>query len=280
VKRLEANSDTIKKQLEIIKNYEHISSVCFLTGERASFTDRLHNIELIVRSIKTAFEIGFEKVFFNIGSLTSDEVKVFVQEFHAFDKSKIVLSLFQETYDRAAYSQFFGNGKNCPKADFDKRLSTIDLWVSHGFLSIDIGILLGFERPLKADVDALIAHADKFIQKGIEVYVSTPRIKGGSVPGHLYKEILQQIRCALPKAKLILTTRESIRFINDAIGFIDVVSPGSSDICPYSYGEYIPNDICTSQFVINEKRLRPSVVLDNINVKEIMYYQNGAKKED
>ncbi|WP_353852957.1 thiamine biosynthesis protein ThiH [Dehalobacter restrictus] len=276
VKRVEANTEIIRRQLKIIKDFENISAVCFLTGERSAPADRLHNLKLIINSIKFAFEIGFKKAFFNIGSLTAGEVRILSQEFNASEKPKLVLSLFQETYDRSAYSKYFGNDKSGSKADYDKRLSTIDIWVEHGFSAIDIGILLGFERPLEDDINALIAHANKFVSASIEVYVSTPRIKGGSVSDDTYKMVLKQIRSALPKAKLILTTRESVSFINDVIDLFDVVSPGSSDICPYSYDEYIPNNVSTSQFIIDEKRLRPSVVLDQINCKNIVHYNKQS----
>lgn len=55
---------------------------------------------------------------------------------------------------------------------------------------------------------------------------------------------------------------------------VSVVSPGSSDICPYNRGQYISNSNLTSQFVIDEKRLRPFDVLTRINIDGSIRYFN------
>ena len=185
------------------------------------------------------------------------------------------MSLFQETYDPDAYRQFFGtNPDKSAKANYQNRLDTIDRWLSAGFSSIDIGILLGF-KPLGNDVSEIISHALTYCKAGIEVYISTPRIKNGQISDAEYAEILKKIYRSVPDAKLIITTREKIEFINSIIDYISVVSPGSSDICPYTRGQYISNNSKTSQFVIDEKRMRPFDVLTRINVATPIRYFNG-----
>lgn len=272
ISRVEATFEQIEQQLQIIHDFEKVQSVCFLTGERYDSDDRLHNLYLVIAAIRIAFRLNFEKVFFNIGSLSYEEIRLIDQSFNSMEKSKLVLSLFQETYDRQIYKKLFGYGENNPKSDYEKRLSTIDIWVEHGFSAIDIGILLGFERSIDEDVNALINHAIKLISTGVEVYVSVPRIKGSIVSDAEYRNIIKKIRSAIPSAKLIITTREEIEFINSVLDYIDVVSPGSSDICPYSQDEYISNSAATSQFVIEEKRLRPSFVLKSIKCKQILHF--------
>ena len=274
--RMEASIDEIRQQLLIIRDYEKITAVCFLTGERYFSKDRLHNLTLVIDSIKMAFELNFERVFFNIGSLSYDEIQIINQSFNFLEKRKIVLSLFQETYNKEIYAKYFGTGEFNVKSDYEMRLSTMDIWVESGFSSIDIGILLGFERDIEADVNSLINHANKFASNNIEVYVSIPRIKNGSFSDAEYIKIIKKLHDDLPSAKIILTTRERIDFINSVIDYINVVSPGSSDICPYSHNEYISNREATSQFVIEEKRMRPSAVLNQLKCDKILYYNSNC----
>lgn len=273
LQRRVATIEEIKEQLEIILNFEKVSAVCILTGELFSLSSRMSNLQLVCETMNLAIEYGFEKVFFNIGSLSTIEINYIRSVIK--DPSKIVLSLFQETYDPVAYKQFFGaNPDKSAKANFQNRLDTIDRWISAGFSSIDIGILLGF-KPLGNDVSEIIDHALTYCKTGIEVYLSTPRIKNGEISDTEYVEIIKKIYHSVPSAKLIITTREKIEFINSVIEYISVVSPGSSDICPYNRGQFISNNSQTSQFVIDEKRMRPFDVLTRINAPTPIRYFNG-----
>ena len=232
----------------------------------------MSNLELVCETMNLAIDHGFEKIFFNIGSLSANEIKYIRSTVKDF--SIIVLSLFQETYDPVAYKRFFGaNPDRSAKADFKNRLDTIDRWIAAGFSSIDIGILLGF-KPVGNDVLEIINHALAYCNKGIEVYLSTPRIKNGEISDSEYVKILKNIYQSVPSAKLIITTREKIEFINSVIEYISVVSPGSSDICPYNRGQFISNNSQTSQFVIDEKRMRPFDVLTRINTPSKIRYFN------
>lgn len=231
-----------------------------------------NNKNTLCEAINVAIAVGFEKVFFNIGSLSNKEID-FIKN-TVIDLSKIVLSLFQETYDEQAYKKFLGlNPEKNAKADFQNRIDTIDRWISAGFSKIDIGVLLGF-KEVESDIEELISHALRFIQFNVETYISTPRIKNGSVGDNEYRLILNKIHNSVPNAKLIITTREKIEFINSVIDLVSVVSPGSSDICPYNRGQYISNSNLTSQFVIDEKRLRPFDVLTRINIDGSIRYFN------
>lgn len=272
VTRKVATIDEIREQLDIIKNHEKVSAVCILTGELFSPSSCMENLKLVCEAINVAIAVGFEKVFFNIGSLSNKEID-FIKN-TVIDLSKIVLSLFQETYDEQAYKKFFGlNPEKNAKADFQNRIDTIDRWISAGFSKIDIGVLLGF-KEVESDIEELISHALRFIQFNVETYISTPRIKNGSVGDNEYRLILNKIHNSVPNAKLIITTREKIEFINSVIDLVFVVSPGSSDICPYNRGQYISNSNLTSQFVIDEKRLRPFDVLTRINIDGSIRYFN------
>ena len=210
---------------------------------------------------------------FFFGSLTKEEIEILNQSISVKEKSELVLSLFQETYDRVAYQKYFGQNQQSSKSDYDQRLRTIDYWVEAGFNKIDIGILLGFKSEFEYDVLSLISHANRFLSAGVEVYISTPRIKGGLISETTYISILNKLRDELPNVKLIVTTRESTNFINSNIQLFDVISPGSSDVCPYSHSKFISNNPKTSQFVISEMRLSPSSILNLINLPSFKFYQ-------
>ena len=271
--RRTATDAEIEEQLKIIRDYERISAVCILTGELYSESARFNNLVCVCNAINRALMLGFEQIYFNIGSLSYNEIEYIKRII--IDPTKIVLSLFQETYDREAYKAFFGLHPECnSKADYQNRLDTIERWIEAGFKKIDIGILLGF-KPIGNDVEKLVNYAKKYLDQGLEVYISTPRIKNGTINDEEYLNVLLQIHKAVPKAKLIITTREKLDFINSAIDIISVVSPGSSDICPYNTGLYISNNRRTSQFVIDEKRMRPYDVLCGLNTDEpILYFKS------
>ncbi len=270
IDRIEATLEQIDEQLHIIYEYEKIRAVCILTGELFLPEARMHNLSLVCDAMQIAFEIGFERVFFNIGSLQNHEIR-FIQE-HIPRRQDIVLSLFQETYEEKYYRAHFGqHPERNAKADFAARLSTVDRWLDCGFVNVDLGILLGF-KPVGEDVKLLIDHAQHCIRRGAEVYISTPRIKNGLVTDGEYCSILRKIYQRIPEAKIILTTREKMEFISKMLDIISVVSPGSSDICPYNRGEYIPNNPRTSQFVIDEKRMRPYDVLMQLLSSESVAY--------
>lgn len=273
LRRIEATMPEIEEQLKIIYDYEKIKAVCILTGEMFLPEARQHNIELVCNAINVAFEMGFLRVFFNIGSLKTEEIDYIFE--HVRHHDKVVLSLFQETYDKKYYKEHFGLHPECnAKADYQNRLNTIDRWIDHGLLNVDLGILLGF-KPVGKDVEYIIKHAIKCIQRGAVVYISTPRMKNGMVDDSEYLSILNKIHDKVPAAKLILTTREKIEFINGVLGIISVISPGSSDICPYKRGDFIANDIATSQFVIGGKRMRPYDVLKSVDYNGEIKYFNG-----
>lgn len=68
LRRISPDKDGIERQLKILYQVECIRAVCILTGEYATRERRLQNLDLVIWTMKRAFEIGFEKVFFNIGS--------------------------------------------------------------------------------------------------------------------------------------------------------------------------------------------------------------------
>jgi 2-iminoacetate synthase ThiH len=277
--RVEGSADQIASQLRIILEVEGISSICILSGEFISGTKRVNNLALVIWCIKEALKMGFEKVYFNIGALHDDEIKMFSDNFAG--NEHIVLSLFQETYHKDCYKKIFGyNDANNPKSDYVLRITTPERWLQTGFMQVDLGILLGLREP-EYDLRMLIDHATNLNNMGATVHISLPRIKGiKKVPYKIsdqdFKRIISTVATHCPWAKLIITTREDISMIKELLAFITVISPGSSDVLPYTKIGDIPNNLRTSQFQVEPVRKRPSYILDSLGLDNgsILYYSS------
>lgn len=277
LERIQADKNKIREQLKIIYNIEKISAVCILTGEYSGAIKRKNNIHLVIWSIKQAFEIGFKKVLFNIGSLYDDEIQLFSENFH--NEDRIVLSLFQETYDKACYERYFGKYDiSNPKSDFDRRLTTPERFLKAGFKQVDIGILIGLNN-INDEMEQFSKHIKKLVNMAQMVYISLPRICGvdnlkNAVSDEKYIEIVKQIAEYDEKLKIIVTTRESLDMISNLLPYIKVISPGCSDVLPYTAEGKIRNDIKTSQFQVKPVRDRPSEILNALTVKNNIHYFN------
>jgi len=276
IKRVKPNKNKIVEQLEIILYTEGISAVCILTGEYAELVVRKNNIQLIIWTIEKAFSMGFNKVFFNIGSLYDEEIQIFSERFG--NEERLVLSLFQETYDKKCYERYFGKYNiHNPKSDFKRRLSTPERFINAGFKQVDIGILVGL-NDIDFEIDRLISHINLLKDKTEVIYVSLPRTCGvdnveKSVSDKKYKEIIKLLFNTHSKIKLIITTREEIKMIKELLPYIHVISPGCSDVLPYTNSGKITNSIDTSQFQVKPLRDRPSEILNALPIKnDILYY--------
>ncbi|KGO15600.1 MULTISPECIES: thiamine biosynthesis protein ThiH [Clostridium] len=282
MKRKRGSLKEIKEQLIILYEIEKVRAVLILSGEFLEGEERENNFNMIIETIQAAFDMGFKKVNFNIGSLTNEEINRLYNIFKDKYKDKLCLSLFQETYDINAYHSFFGNEvSSIPKSHYNFRLSTPKRWISKGFKRINIGILIGLTEVSK-DIDSLIKHANELHEMGAEVEISMPRIRGmEEIPyevsdDEFIKSVLTVAK-ACPWAKIILTTREDINILKKLLPVIGVISPGTSDILPYTTEGEIPNNKETSQFFIKENRPRPSWILDEIEEcidGPIKYYEN------
>lgn len=267
LERKRGSIENVKEQLRILYDIEKIRAVLILTGEYLEGEERKENFKMVIETIKAAFEMGFEKVNFNIGALTDKEIDELYSNFS--NRDQLCLALFQETYNIDLYHEFFGNEiQSIPKSHYQFRLSTPERWLNSGFNRINIGILIGMGDP-QIDVDKLIEHASKLHDEGGQVEISLPRIRGiKEVPYEISDEdfikIVLRVAEACPWAKIILTTREEINLLKKVLPVIGVVSPGTSDVLPYTTEGEIPNSRKTSQFFIKDKRARPSWVLNDI----------------
>lgn len=269
------------RQLELIRRVEGISAVCFLTGEYVEGGERNSTILAISTLVGEAFQLGFEKVYVNIGALSTGEIGIFADQYPRDER--LVLSLFQETYDRNTYRRVFGKAKRSnPKGDFDLRFTTMDRWLQAGFVNVDVGILVGL-GPFDQDLSALIDHAAMLRARGASIAVSLPRLRGIEivpfpVNDEEYGRAIRRVAESCPWAKIILTTRESLQFIRSMLPYIGIVAPGTSDVLPYTAAGPIPNRRETSQFVVATLRPRPRWTLEALGLPRgsIKYFCGGS----
>lgn len=282
-KRKSLSSEEILEQLSIIRNIERISSLLILSGELNPGRDRKRLIETVYFTICHAFQMGYKKIGLNIGSLSNEEM-IFLYDSIPVDlHANLGLSVFQESYDRSIYEHYFGKlNLNVPKSDFDFRLSSCERWIKFGFTRVNIGILLGLGN-LETSIEGLIKHCNILEALGGQVEISLPRVIGDFDYGKVEKlsddcfiEVVKYISKSCRNAKLILTTRESEDMLLKLLDYIDIISPGTSDIGGYTKTGMILNSTNSSQFSSAERRKRPSWVLDyvisNSNLQEIKYY--------
>ncbi|HAU86879.1 MAG TPA: thiamine biosynthesis protein ThiH [Lachnospiraceae bacterium] len=278
--RIVPNKEKILEQLDIILNIERISAVCILTGEYTGEKKRIENLDLVIWCIKQALQKGFQKVFFNIGSLYDNEIDILDKSFP--DKKNIVLSLFQETYDKECYERYFGKcDSNNPKSDYERRITTPMRFLERGFEQVDVGVLLGL-NSVETEVTLLMEHVDKLSKYAKQIYISLPRICGvrnlkDVVTDNEYYSAVKRVYEECKDIKIIATTREDRNMLLRLLPYVKVISPGCSDVLPYTTSGKIKNNLETSQFQVKPLRDRPSEVLEGLPVRNAIKYYHSAE---
>lgn len=273
----------IEEQLAILREVDGVSGVGFLTGEYQDKYTRYVNAFFTGWAINTAIKLGFEKIFFNIGSMTLDEIEV-LGEWLPQGEEKITMCVFQETYNLEKYKRFMGeDSAEIPKADFWRRINSFDNWLDAGFKTVNPGFLVGLHDPQEELVNILF-HIEHLTRRGAKIYVSVPRLRpalGASnrtvVSDDIYIRLIATIAYFSPHAGIVLTTREDMEFQDKVLPFARTLSPGSPDVTPYRWQEEAPNDEYSSQFLIPDHR-RPRDILNRLydNGYQFKYFQSKA----
>lgn len=167
------------------------------------------------------------------------------------------LTLYQETYDQALYSDLHPYG---PKSDYQFRLTAPERAAAAGFRRVGIGALLGLGN-FSTDSFYTGLHALYLARKfwRTQVTIGFPRIKpaiGGYKPNtEVSDRQLTQLICALrlliPDAGLVLSTRESAQLRNNLLRLgITQMSAGSCT----APGGYAGDEHDGEQFSISDHR--------------------------
>lgn len=279
--RKKLSKDEIITQLRIITDIEKVSSLLILSGELKKGSSRDLLLENVIFTINAAISMGVEKINLNLGALYDEEICLIYNSVPKNFIEKLGLSVFQESYDVGTYRKYFGyNIGDIPKSNYNFRLSSCERWVAHGFKRVNIGILIGLDNTYES-IEKLIAHYEYLKNIGADVEISLPRIVGRDnesfrFDDDKYIEIVKYISKKCSRAKIVITTREPEDIVAKLIDYIDVISPGTSEVGGYTESGVINNSIELSQFSIEPKRKRPSWILDNIMSKmkldKIKYY--------
>jgi 2-iminoacetate synthase len=172
------------------------------------------------------------------------------------------VTLYQETYDRKAYSAMHPSG---PKKDYDNRLRAIDAAGEAGMRFLGIGALLGLD-DWRSEACALFEHAHRLMKTHWKssLTISVPRIRSQGIdftpPRPVDDRSLTLMICALkialPNCGVILSTREPAKLRDNLLPLgITQMSAGSVT----KPGGYTMRDDSGKQFSIEDTRTAAQV---------------------
>ncbi|UCG46880.1 MAG: 2-iminoacetate synthase ThiH [Phycisphaerales bacterium] len=193
-------------------------------------------------------------------SLSIEIYRMTAQEYAALFAAGIDgVTLYQETYDRAAYAYYHPAG---PKADYDNRLLAPDAFASAGMREIGLGVLLGL-TDWRTETLAMAEHAHYLMKKywKSRVSFSFPRLRPASDVersrfGHLLSDrnlvqMILALRLCFADAGLVLSTREPAELRNHLIKLgITRMSAGSKT----NPGGYSGHAEALRQFEVDDTR--------------------------
>ncbi len=210
-----------------------------------------HNpIEYILESIKTIYSIKHKNG--EIRRLNVNIAATTVENYRKLHEAQIgTYQLFQETYNKAAYTELHPKG---PKADYAYHTEAHDRAMEGGIDDVGLGVLFGLNL-YRYDFVGLLMHAEHLEAVwGVGPHtISVPRI----CPA----EVVALIRLAVPYTGMIMSTRESARIRTEALKLgISQISGGSRT----SVGGYTIKDVNeienTAQFETSDRRSLDEVV--------------------
>jgi 2-iminoacetate synthase len=176
-----------------------------------------------------------------------------------FDAGIEGITLYQETYDRAAYARYHRCG---PKADYDMRLRGPDDIAGAGMREIGLGALLGL-ADWRIETLALAEHALHLIRRHWQSHISFsfPRLRparGVSTKEYPHlitdKNLVQMmlaLRLCFADVGLVLSTRERSELRDHLVGLgVTRLSAGSRTYP----GGYSRPEAGSEQFIVHDTR--------------------------
>lgn len=239
-----ASERTAREQLAILHR-RGLRAVALLTGEYRHGARRRSMIGRAAESLRAALELGFAHVLINIGALDADEYPLLLDGVARDDggrvRPQVTMCTFQETYDPDVYGKFMGRSADNPRADFARRLTNFDRAHAGGLWSANPGILLGLNADLGYELLALLAHVRHLLAHDMVVYVSLPRLRRAQ--GTAYQagpsddalvRIVSVLSFGVPRARVVISTREPAALQRTLVPIIGVLTPGSPGVAPYT----------------------------------------------
>lgn len=271
LQRETAEPGEIEAQLELLLR-RGMRGVALLTGEYAS-ARREWAMGYVNRALRTTQALGFDHVLVNIGAVDDQEFEVLLDGLPRLVDGSLVqrltMSTFQETYDPAVYAKFMGNDCSNPRANFVRRLENLDRAAEAGLRGANPGVLLGLNPDVAYEATALAYHVTHLVGRGMDVYVSVPRLRrvaGSGGPRAIgdadFVRLVAILSLTLSAAKIVITTREDSSMQQTLAPIVSVISAGSAAVAPYTdTGARFPLE--TSQFEVIDQRPFEAVLDDH-----------------
>ncbi len=239
-----ADEATAEAQLDILRR-RGIRAVALLTGEYHHGPVRDRMIGRAAEALGAALERGFVHVLINIGALEQREYDALLAHVPRRADGRVVpqvtMCTFQETYSPAFYARFMGTNPENPRSDFRRRLENFDRACDAGMWVANPGVLLGLNPDVGYELLALLAHVRHLRRRGMEVYVSLPRLRKASgtpyaagVSDDALARIVAVLSFGVPDAKVVISTREPPAMQRRLLPVIGVLTPGSPGVAPYT----------------------------------------------
>ncbi len=246
------NEALVRKSASVVETDDQLQmlyrrgmhAVALLTGEYRR-DKRQAALRRVNQSLRTTQKLGFDHVLINVGSIESEEADLLLDGVERNDDGSLVANItmctFQETYSRERYARFMGTNTNNPRSDYDRRLANFDRMYRAGMRIANPGILVGLNPDIAFDMLALSLHTRHLEAKGMEVYLSVPRLRRiagsrtqGGVGDEDFLRLVSLLSFGLPNAKVVLTTREPEAIQEKLVPIVTVLSAGSASVSPYT----------------------------------------------
>lgn len=227
--------------------HEGFRHLLLVSGEDRSFVTTDYLTELAARLRRRFSSISVE-----IYPMTQEEYR------QLFDAGIDGVTLYQETYDRAAYAYYHPAG---PKRNYDWRLEAPDRFASAGMRRIGLGVLLGL-TDWRIETLALAEHAAYLMKRywRSQVSFSFPRLRPAQGVGadwpHLLSDrnlvqMMLALRLCFADAAIVLSTRERPDLRDHLVDLCVTSMSAGSKTNP---GGYSGHDETAEQFHVADTR--------------------------
>ena len=252
IKRMKLSADEINAEMKSIAA-TGVQNILLLTGESPQATP----LDYLIQAIQCA-KAHFQGISLEIYPMTTPEYRAL------YEAGADGVTVYQETYDRARYSEVHLAGQ---KKDFTFRYEAPRRIAAAGMRQISIGALLGL-GPLAEDLDALYRHLHQLEKEfpGVEYSVSFPRLRtikaeafaASTVDDATFVKILCLTRMLFPRVGINLSTRETSALRNRLLELcVTRISVGSKT----GVGGYHNPAIATDpQFDVADERSTPEMI--------------------
>ncbi len=262
IARKKLTQEEVRKEVIALQDMGH-KRLALEAGE-----DPVNNpIEYILECIDTIYGIhhkngAIRRVNVNIAAAT-------VENYRKLKDAGIgTYILFQETYHKESYEKLHPTG---PKHDYAYHTEAMDRAMEGGIDDVGLGVLFGLEL-YRYEFAGLLMHAEHLEAAfGVGPHtISVPRIKraddidpnvfDNGINDDIFAKLVACIRIAVPYTGMIISTRESKvcreRILKLGISQIS----GGSRTSVGGYAEPEPEDDCSEQFDVSDKRTLDEVV--------------------